>query len=199
MIRVCFSGVDGSGKTTQIKMLEKVFDQRNVSYEYIHLFSGSSSVVSKIHDKPGISSLIKRIRGLKNGSLTNTVKVCLRVINVLVDSWLTTWANKNKKVDVLIYDRYFYDVLAVIVHDFPKLKLIRKLVLLFPRPEIIFIFVSKPEVVVERKNEHDLQSATRYINIYNEMAVDLKVSTINAEMGIDDVHRNITKRFKPLL
>jgi thymidylate kinase len=135
-MKVCYCGIDGVGKTTRAKRLKKELEKKGDKVVYVHLFSPKASVGTKYHHLPIISNAIRLIRKKKN-----CLNLVMRLINVLIDSWLTALVNNIKyQGKTIIYDRYFYDVLVIIAKDFPKNKdFILSFACLLPRPDKVFI------------------------------------------------------------
>ena len=113
MISISFSGVDGTGKSTQIKMLEKHLWLEKKTVNCYHLFSPGNSAMGKLHTTVIGDLFLRNIRKLlKYGSIGLFIIFLCRAVNVMLDAFITTHRNRKKKVDVIIYDRYFFDVIA---------------------------------------------------------------------------------------
>ncbi len=108
---IVIEGLDGSGKSTQIKMLKKYLDERNISYEYLHF---------PRTDAPVYGELIARfLRGEMGG--INEIDPYLVALIYAGDrdsakGLMRKWLEQNKLV---LADRY---VLSNIAFQCAKLK-----------------------------------------------------------------------------
>lgn len=182
-------------------MLQKELEKNNISYRYFHLLSKNNSVVSSWHENKLISILIRKIRSLKNNWLGSVIKIATRLLNVLADSQITTRLNKRLKThDVIIYDRYFYDILVILAFDFPHLSdFILSFSRLIKHPDIIIIFQVEPETAVNRKAEHNLRQAKIYCQIYKHLADILGIELIDAQQPIEAIKTEVLNMLPPKL
>jgi len=198
MIRIALSGLDGTGKSTLVSELEKHFVEQGMKVKTFHLFSKGQTVMAQAQDSGLLRGLVAWIRGLNDGFLGRRIKFWARFGNVIIDSYITQRRNNRLALDVIIYDRYFYDVLLAIVRDFPERKSFayavgRKL----PRPDHVLFLDAKPETVIARKPEHTLESANLYRCLYREMAEVLNIKLLDAEQTEKNVLEQALKQCDP--
>lgn len=103
---VTISGLDGSGKSTQLSLLKDYLEDKNYNVYIFHVIE--FSILNKIKNK------FKKSKKTQNQSITNSsyFGIVLRKIFFKVDSYrfkkLVRKLTKNE-VDFIIADRYFYD------------------------------------------------------------------------------------------
>ena len=62
MASISFSGIDGSGKSTQIELFKKYLKNQHIDFNSIHLFSDNPTVSTNIQNKKAIAKIIRLIR-----------------------------------------------------------------------------------------------------------------------------------------
>ncbi|QPJ61188.1 MAG: hypothetical protein G3M70_04505 [Candidatus Nitronauta litoralis] len=198
MMRIALSGLDGTGKSTLVSELEKHFKEQGKRVKMFHLFSKGQTVMARAQDSGLLRGLVKWIRGRKDGFFGRGLKFWARFINVIIDSYITQRRNNQLALDVILYDRYFYDVLLAVIRDFPEKKSLAYAVgRRLPRPDHVFFLDAKPETVIARKPEHTLESAQLYRSLYREMAEVLNISILDAEQPEKNVLEQALKQCDP--
>lgn len=198
MIKIALSGLDGTGKSTLVSELENHFAGQGMKVKTFHLFSKGQTVMARAQDSGLLRGLVAWIRMRKDGFFGRRIKFWARFVNVILDSYVTQRKNNRLALDVIIYDRYFYDVLLAIVRDFPEKKSLAYAVgRRLPRPDHVFFLDAKPETVIARKPEHTLESAHLYRSLYREMAEVLNIKLLDAEQTEKNVLEQALKQCDP--
>jgi|GEM_PF-5413440 len=193
---IAFSGVDGSGKTTQAKAITAFIKKQGSAVEYVHIFSPRQTVMSRIHEQCLVNWLLIWIRKLKNNSFTIPLKIGLRIANVIIDSWLFQSSWRKKRVDVVICDRYFYDVLAVLAFDFPRWnRLIIASSRVVRKPDHIFILLTEPATVASRITEHSLDDIGKFTAIYRQLGEKRGAAVLTSENSSKGELNKIVKEY----
>lgn len=195
---IAFCGMDGAGKSTQIESLKNYLKDNSLEFKDFHLLSNNNSVISKLHGKKNLKSFIKNLRSLKSSPTNNFIKISLRIINVITDSWITTPYNKIKyRGKVIIYDRYFYDILAIIAKDFPnRSKLILNFAKLIPKPKLLFIFEIDPTISVRRKSDLSIKEAEIFQQLYKKISKMTKTAMVNGSLKQEIIFEEIKRKFE---
>jgi thymidylate kinase len=104
---VSISGLDGSGKSTQIEMLKNELEKNDQKAFYFHAVN--FSIANKSSGRPGNQKAITQADGLK---------IFLRKIALLIDifRFKNLYQKLSKKYDYLLTDRYFYDQIVNILY-----------------------------------------------------------------------------------
>ncbi len=204
---VAFSGVDGSGKSTQIKLLEdslrksgtRVIRIRNrwrplvslpllvvlrrLGYVRVHLAGGVYIVETMFPRGSRLASLWCIFTQIEN-----VVKAAPKLFLPLV---------LGKAV---ISDRYVLDMLVdgmAGLHDGPgRMRLGFQLLRILPRPDKAFLMDVDPEVAFSRKP--DLPHLSDYVErmgLYHKLGKNLGVTFVDGRASPDEIHHRIRSAF----
>lgn len=155
-ILICFTGIDGSGKTTLARHLEKHLKDLRKTCKYI--WSGWRGFESFLF-KP-IASIIRR----KTNSGNKPISTYSLENNFLFDyiAWLDyslrifpTLSLAIRMYDLVILDRYVYDVAVNFSLNSKKnsKKLLKNFFRIFPEPDVTFLIDVPEEIAYKRKDD----------------------------------------------
>lgn len=141
---IALSGLDGSGKSTQIEMLKNYLKSQGKSFYYFHAieFSISNKIANSKKQKFG--SVIK----------ASWLKIQLRKIALLIDIYRFKRLVRKLNADYIISDRYFYDsVVNINFLSGNKKKLFAER--FTPKTDYAFYLKVDPNVIMQRERKPD--------------------------------------------
>ena len=110
---VSISGLDGSGKSTQIHMLQKELENRGHKVFYFHAITFSIANILNIGKKRSSDGKTTDV------AHASSIAISLRKVALMVDllrfRFLVTRLS-HQKYDYILSDRYFYDMIANIAY-----------------------------------------------------------------------------------
>ncbi len=209
-ILVSFSGLDGSGKTTQIAALresisllglhstlltfwDEIVVARGCRESFVHKVLGSEPGVGA----PG--SPVKR----RDKNVRSAYLVVARHLLYLADAihLRIVLRRARRSVDgVIVMDRYLYDELANLPLEnrfsAAYAKLLAKIA---PRPELTVVLDADPELACARKPEYPVTFTFQSRRSYFRLARLLGYMTIIPPLTVDDAKRAVLASFLRVL
>lgn len=144
MKTISISGLDGSGKSTQLELLKKLLESQGKKVFYFHAVHFSIANIFKKNKPIGTS---------KGVTEAGWLKILLRILAMRIDIWRYAKLKKNLKesgYDFILSDRFFYDSvvnLAFLMHKNTPPSIEKKI----PRSDIAFYLKIDPRAIMERK------------------------------------------------
>lgn len=146
---ISISGLDGSGKSTQIESLKQYLESKGEKVFYLHAIQFS---VANIFAKKS------RKKKAKTKSVTKAswLKIQLRKLALLIDLLRfkkLIYSLKKRGFTYIVSDRYFYD--SVINIAYLENRRIATFMPKIPKPSIGFYLKVDPEVIMKRPRPAD--------------------------------------------
>ncbi len=202
-ILVAFSGVDGSGKSTQVDLLERSFEKidapvlrirsrwrpvlslpmlvimRRLGYARVHRAGGVYIVETRLPSRGGLTSLWCILTQVEN-----IVKTGVKLVFPLLLG------------RTVICDRYALDMVVdgmAGLHDAPShTRLGFQLLHLLPKPNFAFFMDIDPEVAFKRKPDlPGLEDYVERLRLYRELSSRWGVTIVNARVSAQTIHRRV--------
>jgi len=205
-ILISFSGIDGSGKSTQIERLQSRLLQRQL--RVVRLAFWDNVVVlprfrSKITHRvlggeQGIGEPGKPIRrNDKNarGWYLILARSPFFLLDVLSLRRVVRQAARGNP-DVIIFDRYIYDQIAHIPDNLAGRLARRWLLKLAPTPDIAYLLDADPEIATARKPEYPIEFVRKYRDDYFGLCALADEIVIIAPGSIETVEAQILSEFE---
>jgi thymidylate kinase len=187
---ITFSGVDGSGKSTQIDTLRDALHAAGLNTHSLTFWD--NAVVGMKYREAFVHRVYKSERGIgapgrpvnrrdKNmrGWHLTVARHLLYLLDAVNLRRVVTQERKRKSIDVVIFDRYIYDELANLdLHNrFSRgfLKFARWIV---PRPDLAYLLDADPVAAYARKPEYPLDFMARCRQAYLDLAALLGTMTV---------------------
>jgi thymidylate kinase len=205
-ILVSFSGIDGSGKSTQIERLHGRLLARGLTVTRLAFWDNvvvlprlRAGITRKVLGgeqgvgKPGRPAK-RNDKNARRWYLT-LARAPFYLFDVLSLRRVVKSARATKP-DVIIFDRYIYDQIAHISDNWLGRICRRFLLHLAPRPHIAYLLDAEPEVATARKPEYPLEFVHRYRNDYFSLLLLAPEICLIACGEIDTVATSILQEFE---
>jgi len=203
---VSFSGIDGSGKSTQIeKLCVRLSDagllvSRLAFWDDVVAFSGFRAGLSHrfLQSEGGVGTPEKPVRrndkNVRNWYMS-AARSGLYVLDAVRLRHVVTKA-KRLKPEVLVFDRYIFDQLATLPLEHAMARTYAQFILnLVPRPDIAYLLDADPEAARARKPEYPLEFLHQYRASYRCLE-KMAGMTMMPALNVDEVHNAIMLRFE---
>lgn len=187
---IVFEGIDGSGKTTQAKLLNAYLNRHGVKSQYRHVF-----------DSPA-GKLLREI--FVNNTFSNTVEIL--ILCAARQAFLDEIVAEEESCDVLIIDRFFLSILAMQGRDDEDVELITYVQskICNGRKSIVFHMNTSPEecehrlvrrTTRDRIEEKGVAFHRTVLNRYLEVLGDVEnVYQFDGNGEVEKIHQAIVDR-----
>jgi thymidylate kinase len=203
---ICIIGPDGTGKTTQVKMLIKYLKENGYNYEYRwmrfhHFISLPVLALARIL---GLTEIQQLPNGKKIGYhhfyksklISNLYMISLYLDTLLAMVFKIYIPIKIRK-KYIICDRFIYDTLVDLIVDLDNFEILdsmlgRLFLKLIPKDCLVIMLLAPYEKIRDRRVDlkYD-KSLEKRMGIYNKIAEKFKIKKVDASLGIKSVHKEI--------
>jgi thymidylate kinase len=205
-VLVSFSGIDGAGKSTQIARLEARLAEAGIRVRklafwddvvFLSAFRAGASH-RMLGGEQGVGSPERPVqRADKN--VRRWYLTLLRSAFYLADVLNLRRAVAKAQAGhpgVVIFDRYIFDQLVNVPHNWLGRKYIRFLLRLAPRLDIAFLLDADPEAALQRKPEYPIDFLQQYRTAYHQLCPMVREMVMVPPADMDEVEAAIARQFE---
>ncbi|PYX89347.1 MAG: thymidylate kinase [Acidobacteria bacterium] len=205
-VLVSFSGIDGAGKSTQIERLHAQLTRAGLRVSRLAFWDNivvlprfRAGVSHKVlGGELGIGSPEKPVaRYDKNARkwYLMLARSPLYFFDVMSLRKVVNTALSSDS-DVIIFDRYIYDQIAVVPGHPLGRAYVRFLLGLAPRPDLAYVLDADPEAAMKRKPEYPLEFLRRYRESYLALQPLAPEMVVIPALDVEGVQRAIVEEFR---
>lgn len=192
---ISFSGVDGSGKTTQVDMLVRLLKKEHKSVKQVKTFN-------YFLFRPFLAVAKKKIDSVRDSGIKVNKNPILKLwfIIAFFDFW-TNYLLKikplKKKHTIIISDRFFLDMaVALVTYGYMPEDFFPYFIRLLPKPDKLVILILSPKIAMERSREFRLEYYKKQNKLYSRAAEILNLKKVNAQKRPKEICDEIVSIFQ---
>lgn len=211
---ICFTGIDGSGKSTVSAKLVEVMNSKGYNFTYVYnrykpfllrpfLYIGKNLFLK---DKDFFEDYVDYSNTKKEATKSHAVLSSIYQYSVVIDYFIQSIY--KIKIPLLfgkniICDRYIYDtVVTDLAVDFnyteeKVLNMLNKMTVMFPKPDKVFYIYVPEQVAFQRKNDvPSIQYLKDRIVFFNIITNSCEFIRLDGTMRIDEIMNVLQKFFR---
>ena len=196
---IALSGVDGSGKSTQTKLLKSSLEGQGKKVAYFH--ATEFSLANRLHRflkaerkdfVPGTEKAVTRATRLS---------VFLREVFLFIDMLRFKWYREElerKGVDYILSDRFFYDSLINLAYLKGGTSTHSWLEAFLPKADSGFYFSLPPEAIMarERVPEQGQEYLRTKMTLFQDKIADWNMISLDANRPQEEILQDIRQRIQ---
>ncbi len=201
---VSFSGVDGSGKSTQIEALCSALKTSGTRFRVIRFWDEvtrlnrfrEAASLGIFKSEPGVgvpgSPVRRRDKNVRSWLMT-CVRLCLYMFDAFSLRAMMVKASQLN-YDVIVFDRYIYDELANLNLTNRLIQVYVRLIMsMVPKPHLSYLLDAVPDEARARKPEYPVEFIRMNRLAYLRLSDMIGGITVIPPMPVEDVKREIMR------
>lgn len=209
-VLITFSGVDGSGKSTQIEGVLELLERnglraRRMAFwdDVVVLTRYREGFVHRVFKSEQGTGAPDRPVNRRDKNMRGWYLTIVRHLLYLLDAIhlrMVIARERRTRPDVIVMDRYIFDELANLpLRSALSRVFVRMVTALVPRPDIAFLLDADPEAARARKPEYPVEFMRECRGWYHQLASLLDWMTVIPALPLTEAQRQVTSVVSRLL